>query len=64
MDADHILVTPSMFGPMSAQQVAEHLKDRVFHCEMCSDMESKVYHNIIGEHAHALAAEVRARFPQ
>jgi len=40
-----------LWGPISFEQ-AERETTRMFHCESCSTPDHRVYHNILGVHAH------------
>lgn len=57
-----LLMTPDWLGMMSEQQT-EEWSSRIFFCGHCSDDQSKVYHNIIGQHVHLPAVVLRNSIP-
>jgi hypothetical protein len=56
---EYLLVAPDWTGRMSAEQAAER-ESRIFHCDMCSDARTMVYHNIVGLHRHVDKRRIEA----
>lgn len=53
-DIKYFLVTRSIIGRISEQQTYQ-LR---FHCGICSNENTKIYHNVLGQHNHLSADKI------
>lgn len=53
----HYVVLPDEHGPVDDKQIVNLLASHaVFLCGKCSNDATKVYHNLLGQHRHNVAA--------